>query len=307
MKLQDTQITNYITFCKTQKCLDEKTIRAYKIDLTQFSSSMSAETSLYDITSRQLEAYIAHLHSIYKPKTSKRKIASLKAFFHYCEFYEFIEKNPFDKIQIRFREPIILPKTIPLQTLELFLSTIYTQRQLATTPYQQKNALRDAAVIELLFATGIRISELCSLKPCDVNLNDNFVLIYGKGSKERKLQIGNANVLKTLNEYKNTFSTEIESCDHFFANQTGKPLSDQSVRRMIQKYAALAGIEQHMTPHMFRHTFASSLLDADVDIRYIQEMLGHSSITTTQIYTHVTLAKQKMILTTKHPRNGFCI
>ena len=118
MKLQDTQITNYLTFCKTQKCLDEKTIRAYKIDLTQFSSSMSAETSLYDITSRQLEAYIAHLHSIYKPKTSKRKIASLKAFFHYCEFYEFIEKNPFDKIQIRFREPIILPKTIPLQTLD---------------------------------------------------------------------------------------------------------------------------------------------------------------------------------------------
>ena len=292
MKLQDTQITNYLTFCKTQKCLDDNKILPSKIDLTQFSSSMSAETSLYDITSRQLEAYIAHLHSIYKPKTSKRKIASLKAFFHYCEFYEFIEKNPFDKIQIRFREPIILPKTIPLQTLELFVSTIYTQRQLATTPYRQKNALRDAAV---------------SLKPCDVNLNDNFVLIYGKGSKERKLQIGNANVLKTLNEYKNTFSTEIESCDHFFANQTGKPLSDQSVRRMIQKYAALAGIEQHMTPHMFRHTFASSLLDADVDIRYIQEMLGHSSITTTQIYTHVTLAKQKMILTTKHPRNGFCI
>ena len=268
---------------------------------------MPAVTSLYDITSRQIESYIAHLHSIYKPKTAKRKIASLKAFFHYCEFYEFIERNPFDKIQIRFREPVILPKTIPLQTLELFLSTIYTQRQLATTSYQQKNALRDAAVIELLFATGIRISELCSLKSCDVNLNDNFILIYGKGSKERKLQIGNDNVLKTLNEYKNTFSKEIENCGHFFANQSGKPLSDQSVRRMIQKYASLAGIDQHITPHMFRHTFASSLLDADVDIRYIQEMLGHSSITTTQIYTHVTLAKQKMILTTKHPRNGFSI
>lgn len=307
MKLQDTQITNYLTFCKTQKCLDEKTIRAYKIDLTQFSSSMSAETSLYDITSRQLEAYIAHLHSIYKPKTSKRKIASLKAFFHYCEFYEFIEKNPFDKIQIRFREPIILPKT-SFADVRTFSSLRFTPNgSLPLHLTNKKMPLRDAAVIELLFATGIRISELCSLKPCDVNLNDNFVLIYGKGSKERKLQIGNANVLKTLNEYKNTFSTEIESCDHFFANQTGKPLSDQSVRRMIQKYAALAGIEQHMTPHMFRHTFASSLLDADVDIRYIQEMLGHSSITTTQIYTHVTLAKQKMILTTKHPRNGFCI
>ena len=183
MKLHDTQITNYLTFCKSQKCLDVKTIRAYKIDLTHFASTMPAETSLYDIASRQIESYIAHLHSIYKPKTAKRKIASLKAFFHYCEFYEFIERNPFDKIQIRFREPVILPKTIPLQTLELFLSTIYNQRQLTTTSYQQKNALRDAAVIELLFATGIRISELCSLKSCDVNLNDNFVLIYGKGSK----------------------------------------------------------------------------------------------------------------------------
>ena len=147
MKLHDTQITNYLTFCKSQKCLDVKTIRAYKIDLTHFASTMPAETSLYDIASRQIESYIAHLHSIYKPKTAKRKIASLKAFFHYCEFYEFIERNPFDKIQIRFREPVILPKTIPLQTLELFLSTIYNQRQLATTSYQQKNALRDAAVI----------------------------------------------------------------------------------------------------------------------------------------------------------------
>ena len=128
MKLQDTQITNYLTFCKTQKCLDEKTIRAYKIDLTQFSSSMSAETSLYDITSRQLEAYIAHLHSIYKPKTSKRKIASLKAFFHYCEFYEFIEKNPFDKIQIRFRENHSFAdvRTFPLYDLHPTAACHYT-------------------------------------------------------------------------------------------------------------------------------------------------------------------------------------
>lgn len=93
MKLHDTQITNYLAFCKSQKCLDDKTIRAYKIDLTHFASTMPAETSLYDITSRQIESYIAHLHSIYKPKTAKRKIASLKAFFHYCEFYEFIESS----------------------------------------------------------------------------------------------------------------------------------------------------------------------------------------------------------------------
>ena len=93
--------------------------------------------------------------------------------------------------------------------------------------------------------------------------------------------------------------------NHFFVNPSGTPLSDQTVRRMINKYTSLAAIEQHITPHMFRRTFASSLLDADVDIRYIQEMLGHSSINTTQIYTHVTMAKQKNILTTKHSRNKF--
>lgn len=306
MKLQDTQITNYLTFCKTQKCLDENNPRLQNRPHTIFF--------LYVCWNLFIRYHFQTIGSLYctppfhlQTQNLQKKNRIAQSIFHYCEFYEFIEKNPFDKIQIRFREPIILPKTIPLQTLELFLSTIYTQRQLATTPYQQKRHCVTPLSLNCFLPPESAFPNCAVWNPRDVNLNDNFVLIYGKGSKERKLQIGNANVLKTLNEYKNTFSTEIESCDHFFANQTGKPLSDQSVRRMIQKYAALAGIEQHMTPHMFRHTFASSPLDADVDIRYIQEMLGHSSITTTQIYTHVTLAKQKMILTTKHPRNGFCI
>ena len=110
-----------------------------------------------------------------------------------------------------------------------------------------------------------------------------------------------------LKEYRLDFSKEIANCGHFFANQSGHPLSDQTVRRIINKYTSLASISQHITPHMFRHTFATSLLDADVDIRYIQEMLGHSSINITEIYTHVTTAKQRDILTNKHPRNGFHI
>lgn len=301
-----TNMKDYLQFCKTQKCLDVKTIRAYTIDISQFTNSIDC-ASPTDVTPKQIETYIAYLHSTFKPKTAKRKIASLKAFFHYCEFKELLDKNPFDKVQIRFREPIILPKTISLDTLETFLNTIYIQYTSARTPYKRRNALRDAAVAELLFSTGMRISELCGLTPYDINLNDNIVLIYGKGAKERKIQIGNANVVKILLEYKKTFLSEINRCNHFFVNQSGTPLSDQTVRRMINKYTALAAIEQHITPHMFRHTFASSLLDADVDIRYIQEMLGHSSINTTQIYTHVTMAKQKDILTAKHPRNNFNI
>ena len=119
------------------------------------------------------------------------------------------------------------------------------------------------------------------------------------------LQIGNIEVINILKEYHTNFLRESENCGHFFANQSGTPLSDQTVRRMINKYATRASINLHITPHMFRHTFATSLLDADVDIRYIQEMLGHSSINITEIYTHVATAKQKDILSKKHPRNMF--
>lgn len=299
-----TQITSYLKYCLTQKRLDEKTIKAYKIDLFQFSDGIST-TSLLEITPSILENYIKKLHEKYKPKSVKRKIASIKAFFHYLEYRNIIIQNPFNKIQIHFREPVILPKTIPLYIVEKFLSTIYSQRSNAKTDYQKRNALRDAAVAELLFSTGIRISELCNLKNNDVNLIDGIILIYGKGSKERLLQIGNSSVLDILREYKNNFYQETLQCDHFFTSQSGKPLSDQSVRRMINKYSSIASIDLHITPHMFRHTFATSLLEADVDIRYIQEMLGHSSINITEIYTHVAVAKQKDILTNKHPRKNF--
>lgn len=331
-------ITEYLNYCRTQKCLDEKTLKAYRIDLRQFaefvcslpspmydgdfsasacsrswsncyspSFSSTSPLTISEITSSIVESYIGSLHTTCKPKTAKRKIASLKALFHYCEYKDIIERNPFSKIRTRFREPIILPKTIPLATVETFLATIYAQRTSAKTTYQRRNALRDAAVIELLFATGIRISELCSLKTSNINLTDGTILIYGKGDKERYLQLASDDVIHTLNEYRRIFSTEAAFSTHFFVNQSGSPLSDQSVRRMINKYCSLAAIDLHITPHMFRHTFATSLLEADVDIRYIQEMLGHSSINVTQIYTHVATAKQRDILRNKHPRKGFRI
>ena len=301
-----THIKNYLEYCNLQKRLDEKTLKAYKIDLRQFLEKVII-TEIQEITPDILEEYIASLHQLYKPKTVKRKIASLKAFFHYLEYRDIIDKNPFNKIQVRFREPTILPKTIPLQTVETFLSTIYDYQENAKTAYQKRNAVRDAAVIELLFATGIRISELCMLKINDVNLSDGTILIYGKGDKERRIQIGNETVIHVLEKYKNNFDSEIQSCNYFFVNQSGNPLTDQAVRRMINKYTSLASIQLHITPHMFRHTFATSLLEADVDIRYIQEMLGHSSINITEIYTHVAVAKQRDILATKHPRNNFLI
>ncbi|MCM1467166.1 MAG: tyrosine-type recombinase/integrase [Alistipes sp.] len=298
------QIKNYLEYCRSQKRLDAKTLKAYRIDLTQFEQQFpSAEINTFNPA--MLEAYIAGLHQNYKPKTVKRKIASLKALFHYFEYRDLIDRNPFNKIHVKFREPVILPKTIPLHTLEHFLATIYHEHAAAKTTYQKRSTLRDIAVAELLFATGMRISELCSLQASDVNLYDRTILIYGKGSKERRIQIGNDDVANVLIEYKDAFQSEIQANGHFFVNLSGRALSDQSVRHMINKYASLAAIDLHITPHMFRHTFATSLLEADVDIRYIQEMLGHSSINITEIYTHVAMAKQGDILRTKHPRKDF--
>lgn len=294
-------IEQYLEYCKYRKRLDAKTLKAYRIDLKQFHT-FSAD--LPECLSKDtVDRFITSLHKQYNPKTIKRKIASLKAFFHYLEYQELLVENPFSKLDIHFREAKFLPKTIPFHSIQKFLSTLYEQKELATTEYQLRCCIRDIAVIELLFATGMRISELCSLKPTDIDLESNNILIYGKGAKERILQIGNPEVISSLISYQKTFKEDIISCGYFFVNRLQRKLSDQSVRFMINRYAELAGIEQHITPHMFRHSFATLLLEQDVDIRYIQRMLGHSSISTTEIYTHVSNNKQKDILVHKHPRN----
>ena len=154
MKNHENTINNYLKYCITQKRLDEKTIKAYRIDLTQFSNKTNNIT-LEQINVDILEDYISFLNNCYKPKTVKRKLASIKAFFHYLEYKDIIIFNPFNKMVMQFREPVILPKVIPLHTVEHFLSTIYKQLNEADTPYKRKNALRDVAAAEILFSTGI--------------------------------------------------------------------------------------------------------------------------------------------------------
>ena len=299
-------INTYLDYCKSNKRLDALTIKAYHIDLRQFCTYFH-NMDITDVSCDNIESYIALMHDRYKPKTVKRKVASVKAFYHYLLYKDYIDTNPFDKISTRFREPVTVPKTIPLSSLETLLQSAYNESRNASTYIKRINAIRDIALMEMLFATGIRISELCSLNPDSVDLNNHTIHILGKGSKERLIQIENPAALDALTNYYTMYQSSIAQCHHFFANINGTPLSDQSARRIINKYAKMAGIKQHITPHMFRHTFATSLLDADVDIRYIQELLGHSSISTTQIYTHVSLSKQKDILATKHPRNNFHI
>lgn len=290
----------YLNFCENRKNLDQKTIKSYRIDLQQYKDYYQIN-KLDWIEKESIEQYVDYMHKKYKPKSVKRKIASLKAFFHYLEIEDIIKLNPFHKIQIKYKEPFILPKTIPISNIEAIINYAYVKYQKATTAYGRKVALRNILILELLFATGMRISELCSLKADRFDFNDYIIKIYGKGSKERLIQICNVNVRHLIDKYKNTL--DLKENEYFFLNRLNHRLSEQSVRNMIDDYAKNAQITQHITPHMFRHSFATLLLEEDVDIRYIQQMLGHSSITTTQIYTHTSMKKQKEILASKHPRN----
>ena len=292
----------YLTFCTARKNLDFKTTKSYSIDLRQFTDFVLTQNIQWD-SKKVVEEYINILHSKYKPKSVKRKIASLKAFFHYLEIEEIIEINPFHKIQVKYKEPFILPKTIPLNIIEQIIKFAYTEQNNSTTYYSKKIALRNTLILELLFATGMRISELCSLSLDSLDFSDYVIKIHDKGSKERLIQICNKNIQNLINQYCKEFQFELSYKNFLFINRLGNQLSEQSVRNMIADYANRANIHLHITPHMFRHSFATLLLEEDVDIRYIQQMLGHSSITTTQIYTHTSINKQKNILTVKHPRN----
>lgn len=293
----NTLINEYLHMCKYQKNLSEKTIKAYKIDLNQFSEF----TSNREINRISLTMYIMSMHPLYKPKSIKRKIASARSFVNYLLDEELLEKDPFIRLNTKIKESSILPKTIPLKTIEIIITRAYLNYNFSRTKHQQLCSLRNIVLLELLFCTGIRVSELIGLDTDSIDVNHGIIRILGKGNKERIVHITNEGVLYILKKYsilhKNSGQKEL------FINRSNKRLSEQSVRAIINNYVSACNIDMHITPHMFRHSFATLLLEEDVDIRYIQKMLGHSSITTTQIYTHVSNEKQKEIINQKHPRN----
>ncbi len=294
--------TQYLSACQFQKGLDKKTLKAYRIDLLQFIHFL--EQHSLPLSRDGVMEFVSEMHTKYQPRTIRRKVASLKAFCNYLEFEGLISENPFSALRLKLASPLILPRTIPLSVVESLLHTAHDLEYQQTLSASRANMLvRDIAVLELLFATGMRVSELCSLKCADVNLTEGEVRIFGKGAKERIIQIGSSDVLTILRNYRSQNKEAMDKSGSFFVNCRQKPLSDQSVRNIITKYTRLAGESLHITPHMFRHSFATLLLEEDVDIRYIQRMLGHSSILTTQIYTYVSGKKQRDILSTKHPRN----
>lgn len=302
-------IKNFVFHCEFEKNLSEKTLQAYKTDLDQFRSHKNYQNiDIDEFDKHKLKDYVQSLYTqSFKAKTIKRKLAVLKALFTYLEFDEAILVSPFRKMRILIKEPKQLPKTMELKEIQKILKYLYKLREnfVDKNTYSYRALLRDIVIIEILFSTGVRVSELCGIKTSNINLQSGIIKIKGKGDKERIVQICDNEAKKLLKEYWSLFGEDIEATQYLLVNRLGNQISEQSVRLMIKKYQKLTGIDRHITPHMFRHSFATLLLEEGVDIRYIQHMLGHSSISTTQIYTQVNIKQQKKIMSNKHPRRNF--
>lgn len=293
-------IQDYLRHCLVEKRLNEKTIKAYQSDLSQFVQ-YAGDADISTLSKEDIRNYLQRI-SNYKHKTIKRKIASLKALLNYFECENEWYKNPMRKMKIRMRELKRLPTVMNIEDIEALLNIVYKQ-QMACKPqtFSHTMATRNIAIVELLFASGMRVSELCDLRLCDIDIRQGRIRIIGKGNKERIIDISQ---IATLNAVKKWLIErgQSDSLAPLFISRTHRKLSTQSVRLLINSLVSISQIKKHITPHTFRHTFATLLLEEDVDITYIQHVLGHSSIATTQIYTHVNLKKQHDILSKKHPR-----
>lgn len=296
MQTLSSQIAWFLDMSRNQKRLSPHTIKAYRIDLLQLQRFVGDHT----VDKVMLGQYIKHLNETFSPRSVKRKLASIHIFYQTLMEHDVIDHTPFDRLHIHIHPPKQLPRVIPEQVITILLQSVYN----AYTP-EKPLTLRDIIVFELLFSTGMRVSELCALSPRTVQLNEHSVrfIIQGKGQKERILELSNPELLVLIKKYASIFHDVISSQQAFLINNQYHPLSTQSVRRIIQHHINAVNINDHITPHMFRHTFATSLLEAGVDIRYIQSLLGHSSIATTQIYTYVATTKQALLLAEYHPRN----
>lgn len=291
------KVEDYLEYCRYRKELDEKTIKAYRIDLKQYFESIASE----EPEKAEIEAYITELHKGFKQKTVKRKIASIKAFYNYLEEEEFIQGNPFWKVKVKFKETMRLPRIIPREEIEQLLNCMYSYSK-DYNKEENRYWLRDISVVETLFATGARVYEVSNIKMENVNLNSGVIRIMGKGGKERYIQIGEESIIELLKKYYERNENAIKKSGYFFINRRGDRFTEQSIRIMIKKYTEMAGLERNITPHMFRHSMATYLIEEGVDISCVQQILGHSSIGTTQIYIHVATKQQAELLKSRHPR-----
>ena len=299
-KVWKAQLENYLDFLQGAKNVSPHTVHNYRRDIEQFLEFLRRLTT-GDFTFGAVDAYMArrYLASLvgreYSRKTMARQIAALRSFFRYLCREQIIESNPF----VGIRTPKLerrLPQFLDVPEID----------DLMKLPRRTMLGRRDSAILELLYGAGIRVSELTGLSLSNIDLAEQYILVFGKGSKERIVPIGRMAV-GALSSYLQESRPLLEqksagTTDSLFLNHSGTPLRDRSVRRILDKYVALLAIHKRVTPHTLRHSFATHLLDNGADLRSVQELLGHVSLKTTQVYTHVSSERLLSVYRNAHPR-----
>lgn len=291
------QVQEFLNFISVERGLARNTVHAYERDLRQYTAYL-ADRGIEDLSlvePKTMTEYLLYLQQQKMQATSiARKLAALRSFFQYSVRERHLKKDPSGTMQ-SFKIPQRLPKVVGETEIALLL-----EQPGASTPTR----LRDRAMLELMYATGVRVSELVSLKVGDLNMEMGLIRCFGKGSKERIVPMGEAAqqaVAKYLGRGRpNLLKRTLE--DTLFLNHQGRKMTRQGFWLIIKKAARLAGIKTPLTPHMLRHSFATHLLEHGADLRSVQEMLGHVDIATTQIYTHVTRLRLKEVYNKSHPR-----
>jgi tyrosine recombinase XerC len=286
-------LKNFLGYLAHQKDFSVNTTRAYETDLKQFIRFLK-QNKINSLARVDYPVFLGFLSSLkekgrYREKTIARKVASIKAFFRFLSSRDLIKTNP---------ALLLYSPKVP-EHLPEFLTVGEVVKVIETPEGDGWQTLRDRSVLEMLYATGIRVGELTSLEMKNVNILEETIKVEGKGRKERIVPVGRP-AMKALIEYLER--RPHKKAERVFLNKYGRPLTDRGVERLVNKYTRKAGIGKNVTPHTFRHSFATHLLDRGADLRTVQELLGHERITTTQIYTHLTVERLRDFYNKAHPR-----
>lgn len=287
------QFTDYLLQLENNNSYSKHTKSAYICDIHHFFKWLHIHEITY-LDKDQLSNYFNMLLDSYKPTTIKRKYACLKRLFKTINHGDGVD--PFNGFSIQLPNRKVLPKTLSLNEVTRLLHAVSKEKNQASTDFAYYQATRNTAILSLLISSGMRISEVSNLNLKDFDASEQIFLIHGKGNKERLMYISSQKVLKSANDYLNIRTNFNPRSDAIFLNKYGTRLSIFSIENIFKKYQILAGINPHATPHYLRHTFATKLLDNGADLRSVQELLGHTNITTTQIYTAVSLERKKDVL-----------
>lgn len=299
MNKLEQQVEDYLRYCQLERGLSLNTLTAYRQDLMEFLAYLKQENiSSWPTEAIEIDAFLAQQKDKNKANSSiSRMISSLRKLYQWLARQNIQKLNPMIEIDSPKKE-----KRLPIA-----LSQKEVNLLLETPDVKQKLGLRDRALLETLYATGMRVSELINLKLEDVHFDLKLIKVFGKGSKERLVPITDV-ALNWIQRYCQDFRNNLvlakgKSTDYVFLNNRAAPLTRQAVWQIIKRYCKMAGIDKDVTPHTLRHTFATHLLENGADLRVVQEILGHSDISTTQIYTNLTQKHILQVYRQSHPRS----